>query len=204
MRGVRSHVDRGSRNRGPLYAYCHRRKLPQFLKSSAVFAADTPFKTLDRSCAPMAQAVTRPPTASPRTWILPAAVAAHFHQHARAGQPYETCGYLVGRKGVISSFKPTPNLHPEPRTRYRVDPNAFLRLEDELEQGDEQVVGIFHSHPASAPEPSVTDREHAQPGWLYVILGFSPERPDGWLRAWEVADAASPFRESVVVTEASQ
>lgn len=118
-------------------------------------------------------------------------------QHATAARPLESCGYLVGQGERISRFVPTRNLHAEPETRYSVDPLVYLDLEDELEDAEDEVVGVFHSHPATVPEPSVTDRAHAQPGWWYLILGFPPDHPQGHLRAWHVpdADADAPFEE---------
>lgn len=111
--------------------------------------------------------------------------------------PLEGCGYLVAERGVVVAVHPTPNVHAEPRTRYAVDPAGYLDLDDALDGTGREVVGVVHSHPFTHAVPSATDREHAVPGWWYLIHGFPPERPEGELRAWRLADADpdGPFRE---------
>ncbi len=105
--------------------------------------------------------------------------------------PNEGCGYLIGHDHHISRVHTTQNVHPQPRTRYQVDPVAYLDLDDELEESNEEVIGIVHSHPFTDAIPSETDRSHANPGWWYLIHGFPDHAPGGVLRAWRL-DGAGP------------
>lgn len=128
-------------------------------------------------------------------WSIDAEIVTALRHHAAMGRPLETCGYLVGKDGHIDGFQPTGNLHPEPETRYEVDPVVYMDLEDRLEGSTRDVVGIFHSHPASPAVPSKTDRAHAQPGWIYLIHGFPGTDPEGELRGWSIRDPEADFKE---------
>ncbi len=134
------------------------------------------------------------PLEAPLVHIQSDAVEA-IHAMSAAAAPNEGCGYLIGAHGRIESVRATRNLHAEPRTRYQVDPVAFLDLEDELEGTGQEVVGIVHSHPFTDAVPSKTDRAHAAVGWWYLIHGFPPHAPEGILRAWRLHGADGEFRE---------
>jgi len=91
---------------------------------------------------------------------------------------------------------PARNIAPKPNTRFRIDDAAHLALRRSLRAAVPPIgiVGIYHSHPASAPVPSPTDVAEAwYPDWLYVIAGRTGR---GWqLRGFRVADGrATPVR----------
>ena len=72
-------------------------------------------------------------------------------------------------------------MHPTPETRYEIDP-AQLRLaiagNDDTER---TLVGIYHSHPATKPEPSYTDITNATLTWpaqVYVLTSLRSEPPE--------------------------
>lgn len=113
---------------------------------------------------------------------------------ARAEAPNECCGLLLGTGDVVAEVVPARNRAgdpPEPRdpTRhYRVDDQAQLKaMRLERERGWE-IVGIYHSHPATQAHPSATDRALAF--WqspCYVIISLAdPARVD--VRAFRISD----------------
>ena len=57
-----------------------------------------------------------------------------------------------------------------------------------IDDADEVVWGIFHSHVASAPRPSATDvRLAAYPDALYLLCSLrDPDAPE--VRAWTILD----------------
>jgi proteasome lid subunit RPN8/RPN11 len=124
-----------------------------------------------------------------------------MYELAQRDRKREVCAFLEGTGRRVLEIHPTRNVHPESATRYAVDPAAFLELEDALEDGATEVVGVFHTHPATPAVPSATDRAHAQPGWFYLILGFPPATPNGELRAWSLPadDPAGAFMELPLV-----
>lgn len=113
---------------------------------------------------------------------------------ARAEAPNECCGLLLGVGEVVAEVLPARNKAadpPEPcdpRRHYRVDDQAQLKaMRLEQERGWE-IVGIYHSHPATQARPSATDRALAF--WQsprYVIISLAdPFRVD--VRAFRISD----------------
>jgi len=103
--------------------------------------------------------------------------------HAREQAPRECCGLLVGKGDSIARSVRARNLDGS-ATRYLIDPaDHFAAIRDARAEGLE-VVGAYHSHPASAPVPSSTDIAEANNGsdFLYVIV--SPAGDD--VRAYRI------------------
>lgn len=122
---------------------------------------------------------------------LPRAIYDEMVAHARRQLPNEACGLLIGRAGDangarqpdrtvgVTEFRPAPNEAPDPRIRYHISARLILQLEKELRGQGREMVGIFHSHPATPAYPSKTDISLAfYPDAFYVILSLAePERP---------------------------
>jgi proteasome lid subunit RPN8/RPN11 len=96
--------------------------------------------------------------------------------HARASAPEECCGLLLGRGGEIVEAFRARNIAEAPRSRFLIDPaDHFAALRTARARGLE-VVGFYHSHPASPPEPSARDiDEFTYPGHLYAIVSLLAE-----------------------------
>ena len=91
--------------------------------------------------------------------------------HAQSEHPRECCGLLVGTAQAILKAVPVENVAVDPFRRYEIAPDAYLaELKRCREQGG-AVVGGYHSHPRSAPEPSPTDLETAFAEFIFVIAG---------------------------------
>ena len=103
--------------------------------------------------------------------------------HARRDVPRECCGLLIGTDTEVTEAVPASNEADDPLRRYEVSPIAHLaqiRRCRELAKAtgvDVGVVGAYHSHPRSAPEPSPTDREQAFEDFLYLIAGPVEDAP---------------------------
>ncbi|MFC3477279.1 desampylase [Halobacterium litoreum] len=108
--------------------------------------------------------------------------------HARADQPLEACGVLVGTREDgerhVETVRRVPNVADAPRVRYELDPEATMAVFDEAEATGREVVGFYHSHPTGPSRPSVTDREQAAwPEKVYVVASLAARPPtlDAWL-----------------------
>ena len=117
-----------------------------------------------------------------------AGVRAAILDHARRALPDECCGLLIGAAGRgetrITLAWPARNLRRSP-TRYLVDPADHFAAIRAARGAGLAVVGAYHSHPASAPSPSVTDtREADDTELLYVIA--SPVQAA--MRAYRLVD----------------
>ena len=92
--------------------------------------------------------------------------------HARNEAPLECCGLLIGTKEQVVRSTRTHNLCQSP-TRYRVDPVEHFEAIRQARNEGLEVVGTYHSHPASLPQPSETDLNQANyPQFVYVIVSL--------------------------------
>lgn len=91
------------------------------------------------------------------------------------------------------------NVHPTPETRYEIDPSqlreALAGIDDDP---DRFLVGIYHSHPRTAPEPSPFDIANAfWPEQVYVLTSLRSEPPEVF--AYRITDGKVE-KISIVVT----
>jgi proteasome lid subunit RPN8/RPN11 len=100
-------------------------------------------------------------------------------------KPRECCGVGIGPAGEVREFIPVENVADEPITRYVIAPEDQLRIHKRAAAEGWDVTLVFHTHPATDPVPSVTDRTLAAwPDAVYAILGLGGSQPD--LRAWRI------------------
>lgn len=119
--------------------------------------------------------------------------------HAREGVPNEVCGLVAGRDERAERVIRCANVHPTPVTRYQIDPREQLRAFREMDARGEELVAIYHSHPATQPYPSPTDRAEAHyPDAFYILLSLRTGEPE--LRAYRIAPDGA-VREAVVSTD---
>jgi len=129
---------------------------------------------------------------------IPAAIRAAIVAHARAEQPNEACGVIVGDRpaaagGRALRWEPTRNRAASP-FRYEIDSDDLLRLTIATDDADTVFWAIVHSHVASPARPSPTDIGLAfYPDALYVLVSLHPGEADPatgepGLRAWRIVD----------------
>jgi proteasome lid subunit RPN8/RPN11 len=112
--------------------------------------------------------------------VIPAAIRAELHAHAAAEAPNECCGVIGFADGVAERYVPGRNALESPyRYELEIDPAVWFLEDEGLE------LAVFHSHPATKPEPSRTDRELAglwsgRPFLIYSLV-FDE------LRAWRIS-----------------
>lgn len=108
-------------------------------------------------------------------------------QHARDDLPNECCGVVGSREGVAETVYRAVNGAASP-LRYELDSRDLLRIFNEIDERDQQVGAIYHSHTRSAAYPSQTDINLAlYPDALYVIVSLAdPDAPD--VKAFSIVD----------------
>ena len=117
--------------------------------------------------------------ARPEVWTLPAAARRAVLAHAREARPEECCGVLVGTRRNIAFAAPMRNVATDRRRRYQLDDAEHIAIRQWLRTSAPAmgIVGVYHSHPASAARPSATDLAEAHyPEWLYLIAGRAGTR----------------------------
>jgi proteasome lid subunit RPN8/RPN11 len=114
--------------------------------------------------------------------------------HAREDLPNECCGMIGGRDGEATRIVRVENSAASP-LRYEMDPQGQYDALKAIEDGGEELIGIYHSHTRSAAYPSQTDVNEAVmwPEQVYVIVSLeNSEAPDvkGYsLNDMKIADA---------------
>ena len=96
---------------------------------------------------------------------------------SRVEYPDECCGVILGPIGSDKALrhKPMINAAHSP-TFYEFDPKDLLALYREVDENDEEIVVIYHSHTETEAYPSRTDIAYAgEPGAHYVLVSTRKE-----------------------------
>ena len=135
----------------------------------------------------------------PRVRLTPGQLRA-IERAAEAAYPEEACGLLVGRAGPggdwqVSAVESSANVAEPPRTRrFEVDPKLRLRLERELRESPDSIVGVYHSHPNGSAEPSETDISMIfEPDMVWLITAVADGRADT-TKAYKPTEDGAAFR----------
>ena len=92
----------------------------------------------------------------------------------------------MARDGAATRAIRCANVHETPTTRYRIDPREQLDAFRAMDAEGEELAAIYHSHPASQPYPSPTDRAEAHyPDAVYVLVSLRTSVPE--VEAWRIA-----------------
>jgi proteasome lid subunit RPN8/RPN11 len=112
-------------------------------------------------------------------------------EQSRVEYPDEACGVILGPlgSGRAVRIKPMINAAHSP-TFYEFDPKDLLALYREIDDMDEEIVVIYHSHTDTEAFPSRTDIAYAgEPGAHYVLVSTRQEiAPDTEFRSFRIID----------------
>jgi [CysO sulfur-carrier protein]-S-L-cysteine hydrolase len=124
-------------------------------------------------------------------------------EQSRAEYPDECCGVILGPAGknLPMRLKPMINAAHSP-TFYEFDPKDLLALYREVDDNDEEIVVIYHSHTETEAFPSRTDIAYAgEPGAHYVLVSSRKEiAPAIEFRSYRIIDGVVT-EEEVSITE---
>jgi proteasome lid subunit RPN8/RPN11 len=124
-------------------------------------------------------------------------------EQSRAEYPDECCGVILGPvgSGKASRLKPMINAAHSP-TFYEFDSKDLLALYREIDDNDEEIVVIYHSHTETEAHPSRTDIAYAsEPNAHYVLVSTRKEiAPATEFRSFRIVDG-SVSEEEVSITE---
>jgi len=100
----------------------------------------------------------------------------------------EVCGLLAGADGEITRLFPATNAAAEPASGYEIAPAELFRLMREIRAAGLEQLGIYHSHPQGANQPSARDIERAYyPDAAYFVISPRPTAPKP-VRAFSIRD----------------
>lgn len=109
--------------------------------------------------------------------------------HAVRARPSESCGLLVGRGRVATTYLPLDNVAEDPTRRFLSSPTSTLVAYKWMRTEGWDLVAVSHSHPTTLAIPSRIDRaehlDHSTPCVIVSLLGDTPE-----IRAWDLSTGA--------------
>lgn len=103
---------------------------------------------------------------------VPLSIYNEIITHAREGKPEEICGILCGRGLEAKRLIRGRNIATERIENYEVDPQTLL-MQFNFDDPEDEMMGIYHSHPVSVAYPSATDAWNANyPDSIYFICSL--------------------------------
>lgn len=118
--------------------------------------------------------------------------------HLQGTYPNEGGGFLFGTHtpdGItIADTNPITNVFAaeEQYHRYAMTPQDWARQEDAADERGLTLVGYYHSHPDSPAIPSIYDRDHALPNFVYIITQVQDGKAVD-MRVWRLKDDRTEF-----------
>ena len=112
------------------------------------------------------------------TYRIDADVAREIANHARSRYPDEASGLIAGRHQRISFAVALRNVAQEPQKEFAIEPAEQLRALKSIDAEGLRWIGVYHSHPFSAPIPSAEDLDSAHDyGLLQLIVSLRGGKP---------------------------
>tara|TARA_Y100001970_G_C14232033_1_gene859243 strand:- start:1097 stop:1540 length:444 start_codon:yes stop_codon:yes gene_type:complete len=98
-----------------------------------------------------------------------------FMRHAESDYPHECCGFILGcfleKESTGIKYYKAKNIKVENRERrFLIDPLSYQKAENIADKLGLSIISIVHSHPDHPDKPSDFDRDHAWPGFSYIII----------------------------------
>jgi proteasome lid subunit RPN8/RPN11 len=111
---------------------------------------------------------------------LTSRIVARIAEQARAEAPNEACGYLAGTGGRAKVAIPMRNVDASPE-HYSFDPRQQFAAVKEARAAGLDLIGVYHSHPATPARMSEEDIRLANDTTMvYVIYSLAEERLKGF------------------------
>ena len=135
--------------------------------------------------------------------ILTKQIIDEFQTHGEQEFPHECCGFILGNftsdgQGEALEYIPASNTKEENRERrFLIDPMAYQNAEDKADELGLSVISIVHSHPDHPDKPSDFDRNHAWPGFSYIIISVQNGSAVSY-RSWQLKENRKEFIEEYI------
>ena len=96
--------------------------------------------------------------------------------HAKREAPIEACGFLMGSGGIVTRALAITNAE-QREDHFTFNPEEQIEAYRTAKDAGLDIIGAYHSHPATPARPSAEDmRLAADPALLYVIISLADDR----------------------------
>jgi proteasome lid subunit RPN8/RPN11 len=111
---------------------------------------------------------------------LPRSIVNQLLQLAQKSPEEEICGLISRDRHGFRKCYPVVNAAADKKHFFVLDPKGQIEVMRVMREHGEELGAIYHSHPDSPPQPSLTDIEqHEYPGVLYLIISIGTKgRPE--------------------------
>jgi len=109
-----------------------------------------------------------------------------IYRHALKEAPLEACGYLAGKKNIITKNYPMTNID-ESRVHFTFDVNEQFRVMRDARSNGLEIIAVYHSHPSSPARLSEEDIRLANDPDIYYIV-VSTVRSNLDMRSFKIKD----------------
>jgi proteasome lid subunit RPN8/RPN11 len=104
---------------------------------------------------------------------LPRNIVNQILQLAQKSPEEEICGLISRDRLGFKKCYPVVNAADDKKHFFMLDPKGQIEAMRVMREHGEELAAIYHSHPDSPPQPSLTDIEqHEYPGVLYLIISL--------------------------------
>jgi len=132
-----------------------------------------------------------------RKLYLPENLYRRMINHCYEERPLEACGLFGGAAGHAELGFACDNAHRSPRI-YQIDDQQMVAAWRQIQQAQQEIIAIYHSHVETDPVPSRTDIAQATfPEAFYVIVSLKGRRPR--VQAWLIVDGQVTEHQVVIV-----
>jgi proteasome lid subunit RPN8/RPN11 len=118
---------------------------------------------------------------------LPQAMVDQVLAHARRDHPDECCGVIAGKDGVATRLFEMTNAERSP-TGFTFDSAEWLRVHRSVEDADEDLLVVYHSHTMTEAYPSRTDVRWSEntPGTSWLLVSTRSDEDE--VRSYRIED----------------
>ena len=126
---------------------------------------------------------------------------AELAEHAERAGALESCALLLGSKGAVRDILFADNVDPKPGQFFSIAPDQLLGAYRAAEERGLEVIGIFHSHPASGAAPSHTDMRFMRTNPVVWVI-YSGQTKEFRAHVTQEGDGDGTETVTIVVAEA--
>ena len=121
------------------------------------------------------------------------------HASSAGGGAHESCALLFGTRNTVREVYLADNADENPGRRFAIPPEQLIEAYGAAERKGLEVIGIFHSHPASGAFPSETDVQFMRTNPVVWVIHSGT---DGTTRAY-VLDEDGVTPTGIAIVEAA-